>query len=137
MKVTISRKGHFSAAHRLYNGHWNFQKNIEVFGKCAYYHGHNYKYVVSITGEVDVKTGFVFNLQKLKDLLFEEIEEFFDHKNINLDLKEFTSINPTAENIVIFMWNKINKSISKITSYSCLKIILYETENNFVEYDGK
>ncbi|ACY40211.1 6-pyruvoyltetrahydropterin synthase [Blattabacterium sp. (Blattella germanica) str. Bge] len=134
MKATISRRGHFSAAHRLYNNHWNYQKNIEVFGKCAYYHGHNYEYIVSVTGEIDVETGFVLNLQKLRDILREEIEKFFDHKNINLDLKEFSSVNPTVENLVVFMWKKINKRIS---SNLDLKITLYETENNFVEYDGK
>ncbi|WP_185872083.1 6-pyruvoyl trahydropterin synthase family protein [Blattabacterium cuenoti] len=134
MKITISRKGHFSAAHKLYNNYWNHEKNIKIFGKCAYYHGHNYKYIVSITGKINVETGFVLNLQNLKKILFEEIETIFDHKNINLDLKEFSSINPTAENIVIFMWNKINKRISSDLD---LKITLYETENNFVEYDGK
>ncbi|WP_185859161.1 6-pyruvoyl trahydropterin synthase family protein [Blattabacterium cuenoti] len=136
MKATISRKGYFSAAHRLYNRHWNYQKNIEIFGKCAYlnYHGHNYEYIASVTGEVDKETGFVLSLHKLRDLLREEIEKLFDHKNINLDLKEFSSVNPTAENIVIFMWNKINKRIS---SNFDLKITLYETGNNFVEYDGK
>ncbi|WP_185865874.1 6-pyruvoyl trahydropterin synthase family protein [Blattabacterium cuenoti] len=136
MKATISRKGYFSAAHRLYNKHWDYQKNIEIFGKCAYlnYHGHNYEYIASVTGEVDIETGFVLNLHKLRDILRDEIEELFDHKNINLDLKEFSSVNPTAENIVIFMWNKINKRIS---SNFDLKITLYETENNFVEYDGK
>ncbi|WP_185876693.1 6-pyruvoyl trahydropterin synthase family protein [Blattabacterium cuenoti] len=132
--VTINKKSHFSAAHKLYNNHWDYQKNIEFFGKCAHYHGHNYSYIVSVTGKVDPKTGFVLNLQKLGDLLYEEIDKFFDHKNINLDLKEFSSINPTAENIVIFMWNRINK---KISSNLDLKITLYETENNFVEYDGK
>ncbi|WP_185857181.1 6-pyruvoyl trahydropterin synthase family protein [Blattabacterium cuenoti] len=136
MIATISRKGYFSAAHRLYNSHWTYQKNIEIFGKCAHlnYHGHNYEYIVSITGEIDSETGFVFNLQKLKHILYDEIEILFDHKNINLDIKEFTSINPTIENIVIFMWNQINKKISTNLN---LKVTLYETKNNFVEYDGK
>ncbi|WP_185857820.1 6-carboxytetrahydropterin synthase [Blattabacterium cuenoti] len=136
MIATISRKGYFSASHRLYNNHWDNQKNIEIFGKCSHlnYHGHNYQYIVSLTGKIDAETGFVFNLQKLKNILYEEIEKIFDHKNINLDIKEFSSINPTIENVVIFMWNKINK---KIPSDFHLKITLYETENNFVEYDGK
>ncbi|WP_185860574.1 6-pyruvoyl trahydropterin synthase family protein [Blattabacterium cuenoti] len=136
MIATISRKGYFSAAHRLYNNNWDYKKNIETFGKCAHlnYHGHNYKYIVSITGEIDPETGFIFNLQKLKYILYDEIEKLFDHKNINLDIKEFSSINPTIENIVIFMWSKIKK---KISSNLDLKITLYETENNFVEYDGK
>lgn len=136
MIATISRKGYFSAAHRLYNNHWDYHKNIEIFGKCAHlnYHGHNYEYIVSITGEINPETGFVFNLQKLKYILYDEIEKLFDHKNINLDIKEFSSINPTIENIVIFIWNQINK---RIYSNLGLKITLYETENNFVEYDGK
>ncbi|WP_341661353.1 6-carboxytetrahydropterin synthase [Blattabacterium cuenoti] len=136
MIATINRKGYFSAAHRLYNNHWDYKKNIEIFGKCAHlnYHGHNYKYIVSITGEIDPETGFVFNLQKLKCILSDEIEKLFDHKNINLDIIEFSSINPTIENIVIFMWNRINKKISPNFK---LGITLYETENNFVEYDGK
>ncbi|AER40724.1 MAG: 6-carboxytetrahydropterin synthase [Flavobacteriales bacterium] len=135
MKATISRKGYFSAAHKLYNNHWNRHKNIETFGKCAYlnYHGHNYEYIVSITGEVDPETGFVFSIQKLKNLLREEIEVIFDHKNINLDIKEFSVINPTTENIVIFIWNRINQ---KINPHLDLKITLYETTKNFAEYNG-
>ncbi|WP_185851870.1 6-pyruvoyl trahydropterin synthase family protein [Blattabacterium cuenoti] len=135
MKATISRKGYFSAAHKLYNPHWNYQENIEKFGKCAYlnYHGHNYKYIVSLTGEIDPETGFVFSLQKLKNLLCEEIEDLLDHKNINLDIKEFSHKNPTAENISIFIWKKIHK---KISSSLNLKITLYETDNNFVQYEG-
>ncbi|AWU39199.1 6-pyruvoyl trahydropterin synthase family protein [Blattabacterium punctulatus] len=135
MKVTISRKGHFSAAHRLYNPHWDHNKNIKEFGKCAYinYHGHNYEYIVSITGEINSKTGFVFNIQKLKNLIHKEIDIFFDHKNINVDIEEFYDVNPTMENIVIFLWNKIKK---KISSNLNLKITLYETKNNFAEYDG-
>ncbi|WP_185870371.1 6-pyruvoyl trahydropterin synthase family protein [Blattabacterium cuenoti] len=135
MIATISRKGYFSAAHRLYNPNWDYHKNIEKFGKCAYlnYHGHNYEYIVSLTGEVDPETGFVFSLQKLKNILREEIENLFDHKNINLDIKEFSYKNPTAENIAIFMWNRIHK---KISSSLNLRIILYETENNFVKYEG-
>ncbi|WP_185877246.1 6-pyruvoyl trahydropterin synthase family protein [Blattabacterium cuenoti] len=136
MKITINRKGYFSAAHKLYNNYWTKQKNIEIFGKCAYpnYHGHNYEYIVSVKGLINPETGLVFNLYDLKKIMKKEIEEFFDHKNINIDIKEFSSINPTLENIIIFIWNKIRKSIPK---YFELKITLYETINNFVEYDGK
>ncbi|WP_185873718.1 6-pyruvoyl trahydropterin synthase family protein [Blattabacterium cuenoti] len=136
MKATISRKGYFSAAHRLYNSNWNYKKNIETFGKCAFlnYHGHNYEYIVSLTGEINPETGFIFNLQKLKNILYEEIENIFDHKNINLDIKYFLNINPTIENIVIFIWDKIRKKISFNLK---LEITLYETINNFVKYEGK
>ncbi|WP_185864334.1 6-pyruvoyl trahydropterin synthase family protein [Blattabacterium cuenoti] len=134
--ATISKKGSFSAAHRLYNKQWNYDKNIEVFGKCAYlnYHGHNYEYVVSLTGEVDKKTGFVFNLNDLSKILHHLVINLFDHKNINIDIKEFNSINPTIENISIFIWNLIRNQIRLDID---IKITLYETQNNFVEYYGK
>ncbi|WP_185882805.1 6-pyruvoyl trahydropterin synthase family protein [Blattabacterium cuenoti] len=136
MKATINKVGYFSAAHRLFNNCWNDKKNEKIFGKCAHknYHGHNYKYIVSITGEINTETGFIYSLQKLKNLLSNEIDKYFDHKNINLDLKEFFSINPTIENISVFIWNRIRKKLSYELD---LKIILYETKNNFVEYDGK
>ncbi|WP_185864901.1 6-pyruvoyl trahydropterin synthase family protein [Blattabacterium cuenoti] len=136
MKIIISKKGYFSSAHRLYNKNWDHNKNLKIFGKCGNlnYHGHNYEYIVSLRGRINKETGLLFNLEKLKNILKKEIEEYFDHKNINLDLKEFRLINPTMENIVIFMWNKI---IKKIPSNLELKITLYETKNNFVEYYGE
>ncbi|WP_185850860.1 6-pyruvoyl trahydropterin synthase family protein [Blattabacterium cuenoti] len=135
MKATINKKGIFCAAHRLYNHQWSNDKNIEIFGKCAYlnYHGHNYEYIVSLTGEVDLITGFVFSLHELKNILFEEIENVLDHRNINIDIEYFSKKNPTVENIVIYIWNKIRKRISNKFS---VKVTLYETKNNFVEYDG-
>lgn len=136
MIATISKKGSFSAAHRLYNKKWNYEKNIEIFGKCAYlnYHGHNYEYIVSLTGEINNETGFVFSLNDLNKIIQNEIVDLFDHKNINLDINELSLINPTIENISIFMWNKIR---NKIFLDLDLKITLYETKDNFVEYDGK
>ncbi|WP_185877769.1 6-pyruvoyl trahydropterin synthase family protein [Blattabacterium cuenoti] len=133
MKIIVSKKGYFSASHKLYNHFWDEKKNIETFGKCYNNHGHNYKYIVSIKGEINPITGFVINLNKLKNILNQEIKDCFDHKNINLELKEFRTINPTLENIVVFIWKKIR---NKICSKFELKIVLYETENNFVEYDG-
>lgn len=132
MNLTINRKGYFSSSHKLYNPNWNKEKNLKIFENCSNLHGHNYMYIVSIKGKLDKKTGFVFNLKKLKYILKKEIEEKFDHKNIN-DIKDF-SLNPTMENISIFIWNKIKK---KIPNNIYLKITLYETKNNFVEYDGK
>ena len=133
MKVKVSRKEHFNAAHRLFNPAWSDQKNLEVFGKCSYpnYHGHNYEIIVTITGEPDLTTGYVFDLKVLSDLIKEHILIKFDHKNLNLDTEYFKDLNPTAENIVVVIWKILRE---KIESTLDLKITLYETERNFVEY---
>ena len=135
MSVTVNRKAHFNAAHRLFNPAWTEDRNNEIFGKCnnPHYHGHNYELIVSITGEIDPETGYVVDMKWLKDLIFEEIEERFDHKNLNEEVIEFKSLIPTAENIVVVIWNilwpKINKN-------HALEITLYETPRNFVSYRG-
>lgn len=136
MKVTISRKAHFNAAHRLYNPSWEDAKNFEVFGKCSNpnYHGHNYEMIVSIKGEINPETGFVMNLDDLKAIIFTEVEEYLDHKNLNVEVEEFQKLNPTVENIAVVIWNRIR---AKLNSELELKITLYETPRNFVEYDGK
>ncbi|XCI75343.1 MAG: 6-carboxytetrahydropterin synthase [Flavobacteriales bacterium] len=136
MKMTISRRACFNAAHRLYNAHWNQTQNEEVFGKCAYlhYHGHNYELIVSVTGAVDPQTGFVMSLEELKEIIRSEVEEPFDHKNFNLDVEEFRSLNPTTENIIVVIWQKIRQ---KIPEQFTLKITLYETPRNFAEYAGE
>ncbi|KAB1064048.1 6-pyruvoyl trahydropterin synthase family protein [Salibacter halophilus] len=135
MKVTVNRKAHFNAAHRLHNPEWGSDRNKEVFGKCnnPNYHGHNYELVVSVTGEIDKETGYVIDIKTLKNLIKEEVEEPFDHKNLNLDTKEFKDLNPTAENIVVVIWNKLR---DKLKSELALKVTLYETPRNFVEYSG-
>lgn len=132
-KVTISRKEHFNAAHRLYNQQWSDEKNDAIFGKCnnPNWHGHNYEVIVSLTGEPDPETGFVYDMKKLSDLINELIIEKLDHKNLNLDVTEFQNLNPTAENIAIVIYNTLKP---KIEGDSDLKITLYETERNFVEY---
>ena len=109
MKVTVSRKAHFNAAHRLYNPSWSFEKNDEVFGKCnnPNFHGHNYELIVSVKGTIDPETGYVIDMKELKDLIKEQVEEPFDHKNLNLDTEEFKELNPTAENIAVVIWNKL------------------------------
>ena len=114
MKVTVNRKAHFNAAHRLFNKDWSDEKNFEVFGKCSYpnYHGHNYEIIVAVKGDVDPTTGFVMNLDLLRSIIEEEVEEYLDHKNLNIDIKEFQSVNPSAENIVILIWNKIRAKLS-------------------------
>ncbi|GIV36353.1 MAG: 6-carboxy-5,6,7,8-tetrahydropterin synthase [Cyclobacteriaceae bacterium] len=133
MKVRVSRKEHFNAAHRLYNPAWPDQKNREVFGKCANpnYHGHNYELVVSVTGTPDDGTGYVMDTKILSDLVRREIIDLFDHKNLNLDLPHFKHLNPTAENIARVIWDILRPHIKAELD---LKITLYETERNFVEY---
>jgi 6-pyruvoyltetrahydropterin/6-carboxytetrahydropterin synthase len=133
MKVKVSRKEHFNAAHRLFNPAWPDEKNAKVFGKCSNpnYHGHNYEVVVSVTGEPDAETGYVFDMKVLSDLIKENVLLKFDHRNLNLDSEYFKNLNPTAENIAVVIWRILRQ---KIDSNLELKITLYETERNFVEY---
>jgi len=133
MKVAVYRKEHFNAAHRLYNPAWSHEKNDEIFGKCnnPSFHGHNYELIVKITGETNKDTGYVIDMKELSDLVKECILRKFDHKNLNLDCEEFKNLNPTAENIAVVIYNILRPKIDK--KYE-LKITLYETERNFVEY---
>ena len=133
MKVTVSRKAHFNAAHKLFNKKWSKNENIKVFGKCSNenFHGHNYELIVKIYGEIDKATGMVIDLSLLKKIIEKEVEEELDHKNLNLDIPYFKKTIPTTENLAIYIWKKLNKAIElncKIT------VILYETPRNFVEY---
>jgi 6-pyruvoyltetrahydropterin/6-carboxytetrahydropterin synthase len=135
MKVKVSRKAHFNAAHRLFLPEWDDARNEAVFGKCnnPYYHGHNYELIVSVTGEIDPKTGMVIDMKELKDLIKSEIEEAFDHKNLNVQVPEFKALNPTAENIAVVIWNKLRPHI--VAAHD-LEVVLYETPRNFVTYNG-
>lgn len=135
MSLTIYRKAHFNAAHRLFHKDWSDEKNREVFGKCSNpnYHGHNYELEVGITGDVDPITGFVINLDILKKVIAEEVEDRFDHKNLNLEVSDFESLNPTVENIAIVIWNRLR---NKIDSKYEISVKLYETPRNFVVYNG-
>ncbi len=132
-KVSIFRVEQFNAAHRLFLPEWSDEQNSAVFGKCSNpnYHGHNYKLIVKVTGEPDAKTGFVIDLKVLSDIIKREVLIRFDHKNLNLDTKEFKHVNPTAENIAIAVYNLLR---NKIGTELDLKITLYETERNYVEY---
>ncbi len=136
MKVTVHRKAHFNAAHRLYRKDWSDEKNTVVFGKCnnPNYHGHNYELIVSVTGPIDSETGFVIDMKVLKDLIYEEVEEYLDHKNLNEDVAEFKDLNPTAENIAGVIWNRLR---AKIQQHLQLEVTLYETPRNFVTYAGE
>lgn len=135
MKLTVHRKAHFNAAHRLFKKEWDDEKNLKIFGKCSNpnYHGHNYELIVSVTGTPDPETGFVMDLKILKELIFNEVEEAFDHKNLNIEVPEFKDLNPTAENIAVVIWNKLRKKIKKEHD---LEVTLYETPRNFVSYKG-
>jgi len=135
-KVTVHRKAHFNAAHRLYRKDWSDEKNVEVFSKCSNpnFHGHNYDLIVSLTGEINQETGYVFDLGILKDLIKSEIEDAFDHKNLNLEVPEFKELNPTAENISVVIYNKLRTHLPENLE---LKITLYETDRNFVSYSGE
>ena len=133
MKVAVSRQEHFNSAHRLYNPAWSDEKNDAVFGKCnnPNFHGHNYELVVTLRGEPEADTGFVYDLKKLSDLIKEHVIKQFDHKNLNLDTPYFKSLNPTAENIAMVIWRILRQQIDQDLE---LKIKLYETERNSVEY---
>jgi 6-pyruvoyltetrahydropterin/6-carboxytetrahydropterin synthase len=135
MKVKVSRKAHFNAAHRLYRKDWDDKKNTAVFGKCnnPNFHGHNYELVVSVTGEIDGKTGFVIDMKLLKDLIKLKVEDALDHKNLNVEVPEFKDLNPTAENIAVVIWNKLRPDIAADKD---LEVVLYETPRNFVTYCG-
>jgi 6-pyruvoyltetrahydropterin/6-carboxytetrahydropterin synthase len=132
-KVAVYRKEHFNAAHRLNNPAWTKEENKAVFGLCNNdnYHGHNYDLIVKVIGEVNPSTGYVLDLKELSNIIKEQVLDKFDHKNLNLDTAEFASVNPTAENIAIVIYDLLRV---KLDAGLDLKITLYETERNFVEY---
>lgn len=132
-KVAVYRKEHFNAAHRLHNSMWDESTNTSVFGKCnnANYHGHNYELIVKVVGEPDPETGFVIDLKLLSEVIEESILNRFDHKNLNLDLEEFSKVNQTAENIAIVIYRMLREKLNPALE---LQVRLYETERNFVEY---
>lgn len=135
MPVTVCRKEHFNAAHRLHNPAWSDEQNQRVFGKCnnPHYHGHNYELIVRLTGETNPETGYVYDMKRLSDLIKREILDTFDHRNLNLDTEEFRELNPTAENIAVVIWNRLRTHLDQQLG---LSVTLYETERNFVEYHG-
>lgn len=133
MKIAVYRKEHFNAAHRLNNPKWSEEKNDEVFGKCnnPNWHGHNYELVVKLIGEPDPDTGYVYDMKELSDLIKKNVLVRFDHKNLNLDTEEFRELNPTAENIAVVIYNILRPKIDERLD---MKVTLYETERNYVEY---
>lgn len=135
MPITVCRTEHFNAAHRLHNPAWSAERNAEVFGKCnnPNFHGHNYNLTVRLTGEVDPETGYLYDLKKLSDLIKAQVLDRYDHRNLNLDTEEFAQLNPTAENITVVIWNRLRPHLDAGLG---LSVTLYETDRNFVEYDG-
>ncbi|RYY64490.1 MAG: 6-carboxytetrahydropterin synthase [Chitinophagaceae bacterium] len=135
-RVSVYRREHFNAAHRLYNREWSDDLNTKVFGKCSlpHYHGHNYELEIKVTGDVDPRTGFVMDMKVLSELVQEQVVERFDHKNLNLDTKEFRELNPTAENIAIVIYRLLRPYIDNQLD---LKLRLYETPRNYVEYPAE
>lgn len=135
MITTVCRKEHFNAAHRIFNPQWDKEKNLSVFGKCAYenYHGHNYELVVYLKGEVNQETGYLIDLKDVSTVINEEVLEPFDHKNLNLDCPEFQNMTPSCENIAYVIWHKLRKRFEERFE---LKVVLYETPRNWVEYEG-
>ncbi|ANH60661.1 MULTISPECIES: 6-pyruvoyl trahydropterin synthase family protein [Dokdonia] len=136
MRITAHRKAHFNAAHRLYRPDWNDEKNSQIFGKCSNpnFHGHNYDLTVSVTGEIDPETGFLIDLKILKDIIKAQVEDYLDHKNLNLEVQEFKELNPTAENIAVVIYNRIKTVLEPKFD---LEVTLYETPRNFVTYKGE
>ncbi len=136
MKITVCRKAHFNATHRLNNPNWSDDKNEKIFGSCnnPNYHGHNYNLTVKVKGEIDPETGYVMDMKELKEIIDEHIVSRYDHKNLYLDVNDFGDLNPSAENIAIKIWHILRQNIRKDFE---LSIELYETERNFVEYNGE
>ena len=135
MRVTISRKAHFNAAHRLYRKDWSDAQNNSIFGKCSnpHYHGHNYELIAHITGEIDPETGYVMDMKVLKDLIKEKIEDEFDHKNLNEEVPEFIDLIPTAENMAVVIYQKL---VPHLNDKHDLSVTLYETPRNYVTFSG-
>ena len=134
--MKVCRRETFNSAHRLFRKEWSDEKNRDVFGKCSNpnYHGHNYTIIVKVTGEVDPESGYLMDLKVLKDIIRKEVTHRFDHKNLNLDLEDFKNSIPTAENIAYVSWHRIRE---KLDTKLSLHITLYETDRNFIEYDGQ
>ena len=132
-KVSVYRKEHFNAAHRLHNPSWDEERNRRVFGKCNLpnYHGHNYELIVQVTGEPDSETGYVIDMKVLSDLIRAHVTDRFDHRNLNTDTEEFRNLNPTAENIAIVIHGILRPLLP---GHLDLKITLYETPRNWVAY---
>ena len=134
--VRITRKAHFSAAHRLYRPEWSEERNVEVFGDCSSpnWHGHNYELVVTVEGTIDPETGFVMNLRDLKKILQDRVVSDMDHRNLNTDVPWLSQVNPTTENLAVSIWSRISDALPSGTNL--VSIVVNETPRNSVEYRG-
>jgi 6-pyruvoyltetrahydropterin/6-carboxytetrahydropterin synthase len=132
--VTVTRRMHFNAAHRLHNPALSDEENRKLFGPCnnPNSHGHNYELEVSVRGEIDPRTGYVADISEIKQVIENRVTSYLDHKNLNLDVPEFADLNPTAENIVVVIWNRLEGRLPA----TLVKIVLWETPRNSVVYDG-
>ena len=134
--VTVTRRLHFNAAHRVHNPALSDEENVRLFGKCnnPNWHGHNYMLDVSVRGPIDARTGYVMDLGALKALVEERVVDRIDHKNLNLDVDFMRDVNPTSENIIVAIWRRLADAIMPAT---LVKLVLWETPNNYVEYSGE
>ncbi len=133
--VKVTRRVHFNAAHRLHNPSWSIEENRRVFGPCSNpnYHGHNYELEVSVEGEIDPETGYVADLRVVKQIVEERVVQYFDHKNLNVDLPEFQGLNPTTENLVVTIWSLLEGKLPG----RLVRLVLWETPRSWVEYSGE
>ncbi len=133
--VKVTRRVHFNAAHRLHNPSWSIEENRRVFGLCSNpnYHGHNYELEVSVEGEIDPETGYVADLRVVKQIVEERVVQYFDHKNLNVDLPEFQDLNPTTENLVVTIWSLLDGNLPG----RLVRLVLWETPRSWVEYSGE
>jgi 6-pyruvoyltetrahydropterin/6-carboxytetrahydropterin synthase len=136
-RVRVTRRLHFSSAHKLGRDDWSSARNQEVFGLCASpnWHGHNYELDVTVEGEVDEETGFVYDLKQLRELVEQRVVNDVDHRNLNVDVKWMQGVNPTTENLVVGIWNRIADGLPP--GVKLVRIGLWETPRNYVEYDGQ
>ncbi len=135
-RVKVTRRLHFSAAHRLFNPAYSDEKNLEVFGLCSNpnWHGHNYELDVTVEGEMDPATGFVIDLKKLRDVAEATVVNDVDHRNLNLDVDWLQGVLPTTENLVVAIWNRL---VDRIPQGRLVRLVLWETPRNYVEYSGE
>jgi 6-pyruvoyltetrahydropterin/6-carboxytetrahydropterin synthase len=136
-RVRVTRRLHFSAAHKLGREDWSEARNEEVFGLCASpnWHGHNYELDVTVEGEIAQDTGFVYDLKRLRELVEQRVVDDVDHRNLNLDVDWMAGVNPTTENLVVAIWRRIADGLPR--EVQLVRLVLWETPRNYVEYDGR
>jgi 6-pyruvoyltetrahydropterin/6-carboxytetrahydropterin synthase len=136
-RVKVTRRVHFCAAHRLERADWSPEENARVFGACANenWHGHNYELDVTVAGEIDPATGYVYDLKALRELVERSVIADVDHRNLNLDVGWLSGVNPTTENLVVAMWRRLAAALPDRVQLE--RLVLWETPRNYVEYTGE